>query len=174
MANETIQINRAPVFTLWAAIVAERLGHNRDTALTLGKALAGLNAQSKGKRLGIYGEAEDRPGKPKARAEKTIELMGWAIPVIKTKEGLRAASQGEAIQAASVQRYLDSKFGESLPHVRNVMEALARAYPPRQLAAQAYPLYESFRPKIPEGTKGWGAKGVLNLSKIKALASRGR
>ncbi len=26
MANETIQINRAPVFTLWAAIVAERLG----------------------------------------------------------------------------------------------------------------------------------------------------
>ena len=29
-----ISINRAPVLTLWAAVVAERLGFNRDTALT--------------------------------------------------------------------------------------------------------------------------------------------
>ena len=51
MAKNKIKINRAPVLTLWAAIVAERLGHDSHEALTLGKAVAGLNAQSKGRRL---------------------------------------------------------------------------------------------------------------------------
>jgi hypothetical protein len=31
-------MNRASVLTLWAAIVAERLGHPADTELTLGRA----------------------------------------------------------------------------------------------------------------------------------------
>jgi hypothetical protein len=46
--QRTIRINRAPVLTLWAAVVAERLGFDHDTALTLGRAVAGLNAYSKG------------------------------------------------------------------------------------------------------------------------------
>lgn len=49
----TLKINRAPVLTLWAAVVAQRLGFDHDEALTLGRAVAGLNVQSKGKRLGI-------------------------------------------------------------------------------------------------------------------------
>jgi hypothetical protein len=32
----TVSVNRAPVLTLWAAIVTERLGHPAETALTLG------------------------------------------------------------------------------------------------------------------------------------------
>ena len=48
-----IHVNRAPVLTLWAAVVAERLGFERDEALTLGRALAGLTAHAKGVRLGI-------------------------------------------------------------------------------------------------------------------------
>ena len=51
---DTITINRAPVLTLWAAVVAERLGFKRDEALTLGQSVAGLNAYSKGRSLGIY------------------------------------------------------------------------------------------------------------------------
>ncbi len=54
MANERISINRAPFLTLWAAVVAQRLGFDEDEALTLGKAVAGLTAQAKGRRLGIY------------------------------------------------------------------------------------------------------------------------
>jgi len=34
-AGGRIEINRAPVLTLWAAVVAERLGHDRRAALTL-------------------------------------------------------------------------------------------------------------------------------------------
>src|ERR1043166_6331456 len=54
MSEPKITINRAPVLTLWAAVVAERLGFDRDEALSFGKAVAGLTAQSKGRRLGIY------------------------------------------------------------------------------------------------------------------------
>ena len=48
MTERNILINRAPVLTLWATTVAERLGFDQDEALSLGKALAGLTAQSKG------------------------------------------------------------------------------------------------------------------------------
>ena len=51
MAPATVTINRAPVLTLWAAVVAERLGFDADEALSLAKAVAGLNAQSKGSYL---------------------------------------------------------------------------------------------------------------------------
>jgi hypothetical protein len=37
-AGDRIRINRVPVLTLWAAVVAERLGFNHATALTLGQA----------------------------------------------------------------------------------------------------------------------------------------
>ena len=46
MASKAISINRAPVLTLWAAVVAERLGFDKDEGLSLGKALAGLTAQT--------------------------------------------------------------------------------------------------------------------------------
>jgi hypothetical protein len=50
------------------------------------------------------------------------------------------------------------------------MEDLAKAYPPEQLAARAYTLYEQFRPDVPEGKKGWGAAGQLDLDYIRSLA----
>jgi hypothetical protein len=51
--RRTIYINRAPVLTLWAAVVAERLGFRRDESLTLGRAVAGVNAY-KGVSLGLF------------------------------------------------------------------------------------------------------------------------
>jgi len=47
-------IYRAPVLTLWAAVVAEILGFNYNEALTLGRAVAGLNAYSKGVALSLF------------------------------------------------------------------------------------------------------------------------
>jgi hypothetical protein len=55
MPSNRISINRAPVLTLWAAVVAERLGYSEEEALSLGKALTGLTAQSKGRRHGTNG-----------------------------------------------------------------------------------------------------------------------
>lgn len=66
MAN-VIKINRAPVLTLWAVIVAERLGFDMDEALTLGRAIAGVNAYNKGVRLGLY---EPTPEAERERRQK--------------------------------------------------------------------------------------------------------
>ena len=175
MAGKKIKINRAPVLTLWAAIVAERMGYKKDEALTLGKAVAGLNAQSKGRRLRIYqekSEDEKKEDKKKEKAAKPqfIELLGRGVPAVKTPKGLRAAIKGEAIHAGSVEAYLKQKFKEDLDDVRAAMEKLAKAYTPRQVESKAYDLYEKFRPEIPEGTKGWGAKGELDLEYIRSLA----
>src|SRR5262245_18256949 len=64
MTAHRIKINRAPVLTLWASVVAERLGYDRLAALSIGKAVAGLSAQAKGRALGIYHPAagKDAPG----------------------------------------------------------------------------------------------------------------
>lgn len=173
MAGKRIKINRAPVMTLWAVVVAERLGYKKAEALTFGKAVAGLNAQSKGRRLGIYeekSEEEKKEGKRKEKPVEFIELLGRSVPAVKTPEGLRAAIKGEEIDPDSVERYLKQKFKDDLDEAREAMQKLARAFTPRQLESKAYGLYEKFRPQIPEGKKGWGAKGELDLGQIRSLA----
>ena len=171
MAKQTIKINRAPVLTLWAAVVAERLGHDHQEALTLGKAVAGLNAQSKGRRLGLY----EAPPEPKAGEAKSrppqgtvmVTVLGRPVPAMRTHEGLRATAKGEPIKPQSVERYLALRFGADLEAVRSAMEALARSYTPDELESRAYTLYEQFRPTVPEGVRGWGAKGELDLGRLR-------
>jgi len=175
MTNKKIKINRAPVLTLWAAVVAERLGYNKNESLTFGKAVAGLNAQSKGRRLGIYEEKSEEEKEKESKKQKPvkvefIELLGRGVPAVKTPQGLRAAIKGEEIDPQSVEKYLKQKFGVDLDDARTAMEKLAKAFTPKQLESKAYSLYEKFRPKIPEGTKGWGAKGDLDLEYIRSLA----
>ena len=89
---------------------------------------------------------------------------------MKTSQGLRAAIKGEEIDPQSVEKYLKQKFGDDLDDARTTMEKLAKAFTPKQLESKAYGLYEKFRPVIPEGTKGWGAKGELDLEYILSLA----
>jgi len=173
VATRTLKINRAPVLTLWAVVVAERLGYDHPTALTLGKAVAGLNAQSKGRSLGIFKPREkiEEEVKQRKRGEEfSVDLLGRAVIVVKTQAGLRAAIKGKPIEPESVERYLASKFGDALPDVQQAMEKLARSKKHDALAAQAYALYEEIRPEIPAGTKGWGAKGELDLKKLESLA----
>jgi len=171
---KSITINRAPVLTLWAVIVAERLGFAKDEALTLGKAVAGLNAQAKGQRLGIFHPSQDKPEQARERgAGETflIELLGRPVPVTNTADGIRATIKGKPITPDSVTRYLEGKFGDDLAAARSAMETLARAFEPQQLEARAYSLYVKFRPAIPEGKVGWGAEGELDLDHIQSLAS---
>src|SRR5262249_34194449 len=117
--DSKLKINRAPVLTLWGAVVAERLGHGREAALTLGKALAGRNAQSKGRRLGIYHEAPESVEKERQSARQKagvtwIELAGRRIPVVRGKGGVRAVRDDQPEDPAAIERYLASKFGEDL------------------------------------------------------------
>ena len=177
--HRTVTINRAPVLTLWAAVVAERLGYDRDEAVTLGRAVAGLNAASKARALGIAKGSGKPAAEKQARAAKAgtpdaVGLCGRMVPVVHTPDVLRATSDGRPTAPASVHQYLEKNFGDALGDARAAMVALARSLENDELAAAAFSLYESFRPAVPRGTRGWGAKGVLDLAKIRDLAARGR
>ena len=174
MTEQSLLINRAPVLTLWATIVAERFGFTRAEALTLGKAVAGLNAQSKGRRLGIFKPAPQEVKKARARKrgeEFFIEICGRQVPALNTTDGVRAVIKDKPIEPKSVERYLESKFGESLDPVGAAMRELAKSFRPEQLMENAFTLYDKFRPAIPGGVTGWGAKGKLNIDRIRSLAS---
>ena len=169
-------MNRAPVLTLWAAVVAERLGLDRDEALTFGRALAGVTAYAKGVRLGIIEPSPERLAGERDRLkqgeEVTLRLMGRLIPALRTPEGLRAVARGRPIAPGSVMRYLEGKFGERLAEVQAAMEALASSMPPEMLARRAFSLYEEFRPAVKPGAEGWGTEGELDPQRIAALAAQ--
>jgi hypothetical protein len=168
-----IRINRAPVLTLWSFVVAQRLGHSRDTALTLAKAVAGVSAYAKAKSLGL---AEDRDASPAARkksrekGQKAISFMGRRIPVVPSPSGPLALAGGKPIQPKSVEKYLASKFAENYDTVHAAMVKLAKSRTPTKLAVEAFHLYEGLRPTIPAGVAGWGKAGVLDLAKIDRMA----
>jgi hypothetical protein len=169
-----VKVNRAPVLTLWAAIVAERLGFDRAEALTMGRVVAGLNAYAKGKSLGIFKPAPEavKRERERLRAGRAlhVDLLHRSVPVVRTPAGLRALAKDKPVAPDGVQRYLEGKFGDALPAVEAAMRSLARALPQAALAERAYSLYETFRPEVPAGTRGWGALGVLDLARVRAAA----
>jgi hypothetical protein len=177
MGGEAIKVNRAPVLTLWGSVVAERMGYGREEALSLGKALAGLNAQAKGRSLGIYGPPKgERGGEPKKAGlgeEFWVELCGRPLPAKETEDGVRAVVKDKPVEAGPVEVYLAKKFGEHLEDVRAAMAELAASFGPEELSEAAYGLYERFRPEIAGGRRGWGQKGALDLALIRSLAKQG-
>jgi hypothetical protein len=175
-APPPLRVNRAPVLTLWAAIVAERLGHPEETALTLGAAVGGTAARAKARRLGL---AEDHPEEDGQRRRgdageqrSTVRLLGREIPVSRSSDDgpLLAAHDGRPQSPASVRAYLARAFGDRLGEVRAAMEALAASLPPDELNRIGFRLYERFRPEVPEGVEGWGAKAVFDIGRIERAA----
>lgn len=176
---DTIEINRAPVLTLWATMVARRLGFNENEALTIGKAVAGQTAHRKGTRLGIFQPTpqaikQARAAKREEAGVIMLAFMGRELPMLNTEGGLRALAGDKVIKPESVSKYLQSKFGDALDPVTEAMRSLASSRPPRKLASDAFNLYGQFRPEVASGKKGWGASGVLSLSLIQELANQPR
>src|SRR3954449_7601951 len=172
-ADGKIRINRAPVLTLWAAVVAERLGFDRDTALTLGQAVAGLSAYAKGVSLGIV---EPRPELGREQGERLsegerlhVDLLGRAVPVVRMPDGLRAVNKGKPGNPTQIEKYLAGKFGDRPAYARAAMAEPGAACEPADLYRRGFRLYEQFRPSVPAGESGWGAKGELDLAKVRAL-----
>lgn len=153
-ASHTIQVHRAPVLALWATVVAERLGYNRDTALTLGYALILRN---------------DVPPLDGWNGVPEIELLGRQIPVVETPVGIRSLLHKTPCSPEVAERYLKSMFGDALEDVRAGMERLAHACGPRELMENGFELYEAFRPEAPSRRRGAGREEVLRLGRLLAL-----
>ena len=83
------------------------MGLKEDEALSLGRCLAGLNAQAKGRRLGIFKPAAE--GAAKARKaprgeEFWVELCARSVPARNTADGIRAVTGPEPIDPAAARR----------------------------------------------------------------------
>lgn len=179
-----VLINRAPVLTLWVAVVAEREGYTFEEGLSFGKFISGLFARTKGKRIGIFDDemesevqkAAEKGGsktrkKRKLEEVERFEVFGMKLPGKRLENGLRPAVQnGKPIYPNVVSAYLHRASGVDFDPVKAAMEELARAIPSDKIGNEAYHLYEKFRPQVQDGRKGWGAKGVLDLNLIQHLA----
>jgi len=160
-------VNRHPVMVLWAAVVASHLGHDWSTSLSMASAVASMNAKAKGRALGIYADEPERPVDPAS----SIGLLGRRVPTMQTRAGLRATDpNGLPIHARAVYTSLESAFGESFPHVYAALTSLASTVQPETFRLEdnrrAYDMYLNFRPDVPPGQQGWGAKGVLDLGAL--------
>jgi hypothetical protein len=164
-------VNRAPVLTLWAAVVAEHLGHPADTALTLGRVVAGAAARVKARNIGREERKADRdadtPELAVVHVTAPVLLLGKTVRLLPDADGvLRAADGNQPANPAAVARYLENAFGDRLAEIRAAMEELADRYDPTELNRIGFRLYERFRPEIPLGSPGWGAKAALEIDKI--------
>jgi hypothetical protein len=89
--------------TLWAAVVAERLEYSRAEALTLGRAVTGLNAYSKAKAIGLIPTIEKEPTEKKPRPKPTrrpavVGLLGRQVPVIKDEGRAARDLEGRGVR----------------------------------------------------------------------------
>ena len=48
---------------------------------------------------------------------------------------------------------------------------LAASLPPEELNRVGFRLYERFRPDVPDGAQGWGAKGELRVARIRGAGA---
>lgn len=172
-----VVVNRAPFLTLWASVVARRLGYDADEALTLGRAVAGQTAAAKGKRLGLLTSrpAEEREQLGQRRREagaETIAYMDREIACARTPAGLRALADARPIDPQSVRRYLEGKFGDALHPVEEKLMAVANAFSPKELSTCAMDLYMEMRPAVASGSAGWGQMGRLDVAVMDRILAR--
>jgi hypothetical protein len=163
MSPQLIQGNRAPVMTRWAAVVAERLGHAPDAALTLGKAVAGLNAHAKGRRLGLYeappdqAEAPASPRRPTG-GQRLVPVRGRAVPAVRTSHGVRATSNGQPIDPGPGRRSRSSP--------RPTRETHSRPERTRCTSRVGRPCRQAHRAGVPQGSCAW-TPGVRSSAKAR-------
>ena len=178
MTSETapLRINRAPVLTLWATVVAERLGHPPETALSLASVVAGTAARAKARRLGILdaGDHANNRASDQARdaaPRATTPLLGRQVPLTQDADGMVLADAcGHPAPATPVAAYVAKAFGARLAEARAAMEALAAGMEPAELNRVGFRLYEAFRPEVPADMRGWGAKGSFDLERVRRPA----
>jgi len=131
--NGVIRVNRAPVLTLWAAIVAERLWHDADAAITLGRAVAGSSARVKARAIGLEEKREDSGvrGGAKPAPRQIVHLLGRDLPVVERNGSPYALDHDKPASPRPARAYVEKAFGEHLLAVRKAMEALADRCRPR-------------------------------------------
>ncbi|KAK0490930.1 hypothetical protein IW261DRAFT_1547212 [Armillaria novae-zelandiae] len=159
-------INRAPLMTAWAMIVAERLGFRREEALSIASVYTEMNALSKGVSLGIYKDGKQR-GLDAIRggSQPYVELMGRSPLYQSQSNQWRALLNSKPAQPSSPFSYISRSFRQTTPHIIGALRLLAESFTPKELNNKGWALYTEFRPSV----NAWGERSevkceiILNL-----------
>ena len=176
-----VMINRAPVLTLWAAVLAH-LGPAKLpwlSALTVGKAIAAMIAQTRGRALGVLEPSQQGHKRQKTEQEKEheaddVQVLGIKVHMADVDGHTYATISNKPVSASQCDRYIHQHFGANRPRVIAAMKYLTHCLLAKGADGEAdvmgrysFTLYEQFRPNVADGqAPGWGQKGELDLKKI--------
>jgi len=174
--TETITINRAPVLQLWGSVVASFLYPELSwpACLSIGNAISSLCAMSKGRSIGVIDPPkEDKDGTKKRHGPsdgtKEVKVMGFSLQV--KGDAALVGGKPKPLNEATLQ----NKFGvEEYDAVRAAFTESLQSWKGHEdeLNTKAFHMYETFRPSVAKGQKGWGRKGELSTTEITKVVQR--
>ncbi|GKY91575.1 hypothetical protein MPSEU_000129400 [Mayamaea pseudoterrestris] len=176
-SDDEIDINRAPVLTLWVSVVAERLGFSTDEAYTYGRWVSSSLAATRGRKVESTRPSDKQKGKTDTKGQREEHVVDenhvnvfaqMKIPVKRVDGQLFAimAKKGTMIKPETVRRYLEKKFGDKLQSTHDAMMELAQSLDADDVRNRAYELLSEFKPE----TNKRGAKGHFDLEKLHNMA----
>ncbi|TFY56315.1 hypothetical protein EVJ58_g7720 [Rhodofomes roseus] len=186
LMKKSTAVNRAPIMMAWAFVVAERLGFQREEALSIASVYTEMNAITKGVSLGIFDKDKGK-GVEAAQggSQPYVDLMGrrvlrlvlllWCfkfltpirrIPLYQTANGSwRALSSGTPVAPSSAFSYITRALRQTAPFVLGALRLLANSYAPAELTRTGFALYADFRPDV----QGWGGRAEVRCATILGL-----
>ncbi|KAH7914198.1 hypothetical protein BJ138DRAFT_1057479 [Hygrophoropsis aurantiaca] len=163
-------VNRAPLMAAWATVVAERLGFEREEALSIASVYTEMNAISKGVAIGVYSsdktkETSSIPG----AVQPYVDLMGRRpLYQTQTSQWRALANNSPALPSTSFS-YISRAFRQTTAYILGALRLLAQSYTPQELNAKGFGLYAEFRPVV----DGWGQRGDVRCDRILSLRGKG-
>ncbi|KAJ3901220.1 hypothetical protein F5879DRAFT_348171 [Lentinula edodes] len=159
-------VNRAPLMTAWATVVAERMGFQREEALSIASSYTEMNALSKGVSLGIYREGKQKGLEAtKGGTQPYVDLMGRR-PLYQIQNNCwRALHNGTPAQPSTAYAYLSRSLRQTMPFIMGALRLLVNSFAPHEINAKAWGLYTQFRP----AGEGWGERSEVRCTTILAL-----
>ncbi|KAF7332077.1 Glutamine synthetase [Mycena kentingensis (nom. inval.)] len=156
-------VNRAPLLTAWATLVAEKLGFQREEALSIASVYTEINAISKGISLGkLQKSAAAGMEASPTGTQPFVDLMGKR-PLFQTQHSQwRGLSAGKAVPPSTAFGYISRALRQTTPHVIGAMRLLLDTYSVEEINTKGWGLYADFRPDV----NGWGDRGEVRCSTI--------
>ncbi|KAG6821636.1 hypothetical protein H0H93_000145 [Arthromyces matolae] len=169
LMHKSTVVNRAPLMTLWAMTIAERLGFRREEALSIASVYTEMNALSKGISIGLYDKGKERGMEAvKGGSQSYIEFMGRR-PLYRTQaDQWRALSNGTPVEPSDAFSYVSRAFRQTTPHISGALKLLADSFKVEEINSRAWGLYADFRPSVDR----WGARSEVKYSTILDLRGK--
>ncbi|KII95106.1 hypothetical protein PLICRDRAFT_48075 [Plicaturopsis crispa FD-325 SS-3] len=165
LKTKSTVVNRAPLMSAWATVVAERMGFQREEALSIASVYTEMNAISKGVSLGIYKEDKKKNrDAPLGGTQPYVDIMGRRSLYQTQNSQWRALADDAPAQPSTAFSYISRALRQTTPHIVGALRLLAASYPPGELNAKGFALYADFRPEV----DGWGKRGEVNCERILA------